>query len=205
MDLLRLASDGSRAEKAKEKAATIHALKPAVGREEAVELFRGCGIRSLLRRLGAGRLHSLADAYVPFSVYRVEIVNGLMRETHCFALDAVKGILDPYAFPRVPEPQEMVPVETRNRALPVLDPFWARELLTEKVRRMLFQRGFFRIRNLTIRAELISSDLHIPYWIGFYDAGGSVRLRVLDAVRGCFEGGKAQAFFHDWLIGEEGP
>jgi hypothetical protein len=41
MDLLRLASDGSRAEKAKEKAATIQALKPAVGREQAVELFRG--------------------------------------------------------------------------------------------------------------------------------------------------------------------
>jgi len=206
MDLLRLASDGSRAEKAKEKAATIQALKPAVPREQAVELFRGCGIRSLLRRrLGAGRLHSLADAYVPFSVYRVEIVNGTKRETHCFALDAVKGTLDPYAFPRVPEPREMVPIETRNRALPVLDPFWARELLTEKVRRMLFQRGFFRIWNLTIRAEPISLDLHIPYWIGFYDAGGSVRLRVLDAVRGTFEGGKAQAFFHDWLSGEEGP
>ena len=203
MDLLRLASDGSRVEKAKEKAATIQALKPAVGREEAVELFRGCGIRRLLLRLGAGRLHSLADAYVPFSVYRVEIVNGAKRETHCFALDAVKGTLDPYAFPRVPEPQEMMPVETRNRALPVLEPFWARELLTEKVRRMLFQRGLFRIRDLIIRAESISLDLHIPYWIGFYDAGGSVRLHVLDAVRGTFEGGKAQAFFHDWLTGEE--
>lgn len=202
MDLLRLASDESRAEKAKEKAATIQALKPAVRREDAVELFRGCGIQSCLRRLGAGRLHSLADAYVPFSVYRVEIVNGAKRETHCFALDAVKGTLDPYAFPRVPEPQEMVPVETRNRALPVLDPFRARELLTEKVRRMLFQRGFFRIRDLSIRAQPISLDLHIPYWIGFYDAGGSVHLRVLDAVRGTFEGGKAQAFFHDWLTGE---
>jgi hypothetical protein len=205
MDLLRLASDGSRAEKAEKEPATIQALKPAVRREEAVELFRGCGIRGLLRRLGAGRLHSLADAYVPFSVYRVEVVNGAKRETHCFALDAVKGTLDPYAFPRVPEPWEMVPVETRNRALPVLDPFWVRELLTEKVRRMLFQRGFFRIRNLIIRAEPISLDLHIPYWIGFYDAGGSVRLRVLDAVRGTFEGGKAQAFFHDWLSGEEEP
>ena len=52
MDLLRLASDGSRAEKAKEKAATIQALKPAVRREEAVELFRGCGIRSLLLAAG---------------------------------------------------------------------------------------------------------------------------------------------------------
>ncbi len=200
MDLLRLASDGSRAEQA--KAAAIQALKPAVRLEQAVELFRGCGIQSRLRRLWTGRLHSLAEAYVPFSVYRVEIVDGLMRETHCFALDAVTGTLDPYAFPRVPEPQEMVPVETRNRAEPVLDPFRACELLTEKVRRMLFQRGFFRIRNLTIRAEPISLDLHIPYWIGFYDAGGSVRLRVLDAVRGTFEGGKAQAFFHDWLTGE---
>jgi hypothetical protein len=42
-------------------------------------------------------------------------------------------------------------------------------------------------------------------WIGFYDAGGRVRLRVLDAVRETFEGGKAQAFFHDWLSGEEAP
>jgi hypothetical protein len=70
---------------------------------------------------------------------------------------------------------------------------------------MLFQHGFFRIRDLSIRADPISFDLHIPYWIGFYDAGGSVRLRVLDAARGTFEGGKAQAFFHDWLTGEEAP
>jgi hypothetical protein len=110
-----------------------------------------------------------------------------------------------HAFPRVPEPREMVSVETWNRAEPLLDPFWARELLTEKIRRMLFQRGFFRIRDLSIRAEPIFLDLHIPYWIGFYDAGGRVRLRVLDAVRGTFEGGKAQAFFHDWLSGEEAP
>ena len=141
----------------------------------------------------------------PFQSTAWRLSTAAKRETHCFALDAVKGTLDPYAFPRVPEPQEMVPVETRNRALPLLDPFWARELLTEKVRRMLFQRGFFRLRDLSIRAEPISLDLHIPYWIGFYDAGGSVRLRVLDAVRGTFEGGKAQAFFHDWLSGEEGP
>jgi hypothetical protein len=59
----------------------------------------------LLRRLGAERLHSLADAYVPFLVYRVEIVNRAKRETHCLALDAVKGTLDPYAFPRVPSPR----------------------------------------------------------------------------------------------------
>ncbi|MBA2594469.1 MAG: hypothetical protein H0U97_20380 [Gammaproteobacteria bacterium] len=70
---------------------------------------------------------------------------------------------------------------------------------------VMIQRGFFRIRDLSIRAEPISFDLQIPYGVGFYDAGGSVRLRVLDAVRGTFEGGKAQAFFHDWLNGEEVP
>jgi hypothetical protein len=68
---------------------------------------------------------------------------------------------------------------------------------------MLFQRGFFRIRDLSSRAEPVSLDLYISYWIGFYDAGGSVRLRVLDAVRGTFEGGKAQAFFPRLLTGEE--
>ncbi|MGH2521719.1 MAG: hypothetical protein ACRDH2_04360 [Anaerolineales bacterium] len=70
---------------------------------------------------------------------------------------------------------------------------------------VMIQRGSFRIRDLSIRAEPISFDLHIPYWIGFYDVGGRVRLRVLDAVRGDLRGRKAQGFFHDWLSGEEGP
>jgi hypothetical protein len=42
-------------------------------------------------------------------------------------------------------------------------------------------------------------ELHLPYWLGFYDAQGKVRCRVLDAMRRRIEGPKASAFFEQWL------
>src|SRR3989442_1026677 len=102
-----------------------------------------------------------------------------------------------------PCPEKGLLEEHRPRLFcePLLPEAQAQELLAEKLRRMIFQKGFFRIRDLRIRAEPVPLDLHVPYWIGFYDAGKSVRLRVLDAVRRRFEGAKARAFFETWLAG----
>lgn len=179
--------------------AIIRSLKPNVTEAEAIGQFSGRGIAALLRRVRTGALRCVADVYVPFRLYWVRISNGGSRQTRWFALEAVRGQLDLYEFERVPVPAELVEVETRNSPAPVLLEAQAQELLAEKLRRMIFQRGFFRIRDLQIRAEQVPLDLHVPYWIGFYDAGKLVRFRVLDAVRRRFEGAKARAFFESWL------
>ncbi len=177
----------------------IHTLKPNVSQAEAIEALRPRGIAGLLGRLRMGLLSSVADVYVPFRLYEIDISNGGERQTRWLALDAVSGTLDPYEFERIPSSSKLIPVKTRNRLEPALEERGARELLADKLRRLVFQTGFFRIRDLQMRLEPVALDLHVPYWIGFYSAGKSVRLRVLDAVRGRFEGGKARAFFEAWL------
>ena len=179
--------------------AAIHTLKPNVSQVEAIKALRARGIGGLLRRLCIGPLSSVADVHVPFRLYEIHISNGGQRQTRWLALDRVKGMLDLYEFERIPDSSELIPVRTRNRPEPILEEERARELLTDKLRRLVFQTGFFCIRDLRIRLAPVPLELHVPYWIGFYGAGESVHLRVLDAVRGRFEGGKARAFFEAWL------
>jgi hypothetical protein len=90
-------------------------------------------------------------------------------------------------------------VETRNRPEPALDEAAGRRRLEDMLRRLVFQSGFFRVRDLDFSLERVPPDLHVPYWIGLYGTTGVRRLRVLDAVRRRFEGGKARALFEGWL------
>ncbi len=181
----------------------IHTLKPNVRLTEAIEAFCARGIAGLLGRFRTGPLRSVADVYVPFRLYQVQISNGGRSQTRWLALDAVTGTLDPYEFERPPAFSELAPVKTRNRLKLALEEARARNLLSGKLRRLIFQTGFFRLRDLQIRPEPLPLELHVPYWIGFYGTGESARLRVLDAVRGRFEGGKARAFFKAWLTSSE--
>jgi hypothetical protein len=177
----------------------IRALKPNVTGEEAIHRFRPSGVWSYLGSLSRGPLRLLADVYVPFRLFRVEIRNGPSRQSLLLGLDAVRGELDPYRFDVLPTEAELIEIETRNRPEAMLDPVRSRELIIEKAQRLAFSSGFFRIRNLQICAQLIPFDLHVPYWLGFYGAGARAHVSVLDAVRRRFEGAKARQFFCDWL------
>lgn len=178
----------------------IHSLKPNVTQVEAIETFGAHGILGVLRCLHTGRLRSVAEVYVPFRLYRVQIWNASQRQLRWFALDAVSGALDLYEFERAPDCSALVQVETRNRLKPILEEDRARQLLADKLQRLIFQRGFFRIRDLQIHPELIPLEIHVPFWVGFYGPEKSVRLRVLDAVRRRVEGSKARALFESWLV-----
>ena len=177
----------------------IRSLKSNLSRAEAIEQFNGRGIFGALERIRSGPFRSLASVYVPFRFYRVEICNGVSRHSSWFAIDAVSGSLDLYTFERVPEPCELIEVASRNRPEAALEDERARELIVDKLRRAVFQRGFFRVRDLQMRPESIPLELHVPYWLGFYGKGESVWLRVIDAVRCRFEGAKAREFFQNWL------
>ncbi len=177
----------------------IRTLKPNVTQEEAVRTFRSGVFSAAYWRIRSGPLQRIADAYVPFWVYRVRYEIGRARKTRFFALDAVHGALDLFEFPRVPADNELVTIETRNQLMPRLQPDAAEELLRMKVLRVLFQQGFFKLRALKVEIERIPVELHLPYWLAFYGSNGTAKCRVMDAVRRRIEGAKASSFFEEWL------
>lgn len=156
------------------------------------------GMAGLLSRAAAGPLRSVADAYLPFQVFRVEIRNGGKIEEHYFGLDSITGALDLYEFRRPPGAEDLVRIESRNCLPRSLDIMRGESILVDKVRRLLFSRGFFRIRELHIRVTPLI-EVHVPYWLGFRGRDERARMSVLDAVRRRPEGAKAREIFHTWL------
>jgi len=89
-------------------AGAIRTLKPNVTQKEAVRAFSAPGFSALYWRMRIGPLQKIADAYVPFWLYRVRYELGRTPHTRLFALDAVDGSLDLFEFPRIPEQRELV-------------------------------------------------------------------------------------------------
>ncbi len=179
--------------------ATIRTLKPNVTQKEAIRAFSAPGISALYWRMRIGPLQKIAEAYVPFWFYRVRYELGSTPHSRLFALDAVDGSLDLFEFPRIPQQHELVSVDSRNWMAPSLTTERAGEILREKALRVIFQQGFFKLREARLEIAREPGEMYLPYWLGFYGGGGSVRCRVMDAVRRRIEGAKASAFFEQWL------
>jgi hypothetical protein len=145
----------------------------------------------------SGPLRRIADAYVPYFLYRVKYAGAPAR---FFAIDAVDGSLDLFEFPRIPAERELLEMESRNQLNATLTEERAAELLHDKVLRVIFQQGFFKLRDARIEITPVRCELHLPYWLGFHERGGAVHCRVMDAVRRRMEGAKACAFFEQWLV-----
>jgi hypothetical protein len=177
----------------------IRSLKPNVTREEAIRQFAPRGLSALFRNVAFGPLRTVAELYIPFHLFRVEIVNRGVNERRLVALDAVGGTLDLYQFERIPDEAETVPIESRNCPLARLPDSAAAELVVAKLRRILYSRGFFRMRDLGITAEPLAVEIHIPYWLGFRGSEDRARVSVIDAVRRRFEGAKVRRLVEAWL------
>ena len=176
----------------------IRGLKANVSKEEALRAYSSAGPSGLYWRIHRGPLQRLANVYVPFSVYTVRYRMGRSTHERIVAMDSVDGSLDLFQFPRVPTDEELATVATRNLLPSSLPESRARDLLQNKVLRIIFQEGFFKLRDPQIEIRREALELHLPYWLGFYGKG-TLRCRVLDAVRRRFEGAKASHFFEAWL------
>jgi len=194
VDSLSVASAEDRRE------STILSLRPNVSPEEAIRLFAPRGPLGHAKDLCWGPLRGVAAAYVPLKLFRVAITNRAQTTTCIFGLEAVTGALDLYEFARPPGDGELIEVTTRNYALACLDDDHARVVLGDKVRRILFSRGFFRVRDLRITITPLHRELFVPYWLGFRGRRDQMQLALLDAVRRRPEGAKARALFHQWLL-----
>lgn len=178
--------------------ARIQALKSNVSQTAALSRFSAPGPATLLRTLRLGPLQRIAEVYVPFHLYRVDYDLGREHQSRFFAIDAVECSLDLFEFPVVPKPDELAHVETRN-ALPAnLSGGAAQHLLREKVLRVIFQQGFFKLRDANLTTTRVPIDLHLAYWLAFHGKN-IARCRVLDATRNRIEGAKAAALFETWL------
>src|SRR5438445_12622328 len=150
----------------------IRALKPNVTQEEAVRAFSGSGVSALYWRMRSGTLRRIAGAYVPYFFYRVKFTGAPAR---LFAIDAVNGSLDLFEFPRIPLERELLALEGRNRLSATLTEERAAELLRDKVLRVIFQQGFFKIREARLEMTPVGSELHLPYCLGFHERSACVR------------------------------
>lgn len=167
--------------------------------EEALRTFRAPGPSSLYRKLRTGPLQRIAEAYVPFRLYRVRYAMNKEKVQRIFAMDAVDGSLDLFEFRTPPQEGEMVTVQTRNCLPGSLREEQALEILRDKVLRIVFQQGFFKLRSASLELEALPQEIYLPYWLGFYGPSDALRCRVMDAVRRRVEGAKASTFFEQWL------
>lgn len=177
----------------------IRSLKPNVSQDEALQTFRANGLFSFLWRLRTGPLQRVAEAYVPFRLYRVRYAMNREKVQRIFAMDSVDGSLDLFEFRTAPGSEELIEVHTRNHLASTLGGEDARRILREKILRIIFQQGFFKLRETSLEIEALPGEIHLPYWLGFYGASDALRCRVMDAVRRRIEGAKASAFFEQWL------
>jgi hypothetical protein len=177
-------------------------LRSRLTRDEAIEAFNGGLARRLIGRIRRDRFRAVAEVYVPYHLFRVEISDGRRHQTSAFAVDAVTGTLDLYRFAPGTTDLDLVSVHSRNRLAATVSAGDAWPAVADKLQRALFQTGFFRLRDLHLTGSREPIDLHLPYWVGFYEQGARLRLDVVDAVRGRIEGAKARALFENWLAGE---
>ena len=179
--------------------AIIRSLRPNVTRDEAIEQFSPGGLRELIKGLAFGELRSVADFYIPFHIFQVEITNAGTRDLKVLGLDAVNGSLDLYDFEKAPDNAQLIQLETRNYIDSQLDEIEANKKVIEKVQRVLFSRGFFRMRNLKIVATPEAGCFFVPYWVGFRGKDTVARISVIDAIRRKLEGAKVRHLLQNWL------
>lgn len=171
----------------------IESFRTNVSRERAVRIFR-----EPLRVWRRGRLRAVLDFYIPFHLFRVVMASGRKPATIHLALDAVTGSLDPYQFDDAPGEECIIKIDTQRAAPVNLDIETLRTRLGERVMRMVFLKGFFKVRNYGFTADAVG-EIYLPYWIGVYERGGAVELEAIDAVRGRFEGAKVREIADEWF------
>ena len=188
----------------------IRSLKANVTREDAIRYFTA-GVANRAMELIRGPVRSLAELYIPFRLFEVKIFSAGREQNQTLALDAVRGVLDLYQFPAADAEQEFLWLETRNVLPVVADESQSEEQLKhrliEKLRRMIYTRGFFRVRDLKIEAVPLPGEICVPYWVCFRGSSDQVHLAVLDAVRRRPEGAKVRRLIEEWLRSEtaQGP
>jgi hypothetical protein len=168
-------------------------LKAKTLREQAVAL-----LRQGWREERYGRLRLVVDFYLPFRLFHMKIANGEREKELLMAIDAVAGDLDPCLFDQAPQPEELVRIQIVRSTPLLLNEPQALTLLSERLKREAYLKGFFKLGQLNISGALTAS-FYWPYWVGIYERNEQARMEVIDAVRGRLEGAKLREIVTDWF------
>lgn len=177
----------------------IAALRGNVSEAGALRAFRNFGIEGIYWRALRGPLQRLALVHVPFSIYMVQYHSGNGRKGKTLGVETAEGLLDLMEFDAAAVSRQFEPIETRNCLEPMLGEAQAAELLRERALRLGMQQKLLSGGRPRMEIARLHEAVYMPYWLGFYDSSAKVKIRVLDAVRGRIEGGKATALFENWL------
>ena len=178
----------------------IRSLQRSIGYEAASRNLGTSGLQGIVRRCLSGPARAIAEIYIPYRLYKVTLEDRRLKSIPLYAVDAATGTLDPYEFTAPPGPDAFMEVETRNAHPVRLEEDLTKKIVTEKVRRLLYSRGFFRLANPTFTAEMVQGVFHIPYWAGFYGGEQNIKVTVLNAVRQTMEGSKVRQLVKTWLL-----
>jgi hypothetical protein len=173
----------------------IRVLKSEMNRDAALRRLSPSSIQRWL----SGPLRAVAEIHIPYRLYKITVQDRGSEQVRYYAVDAASGKLDPYEFQALPEAAKWIEVETRNSHPIRLSESDTQKLALEKIRRILFSSGFFRLSHPQIAAELLISEFYLPYWAGFYGDEQNVSLKIINALRQTFEGSKVRHLVKSWL------
>jgi hypothetical protein len=171
----------------------ITSIKPDITREQAVAKFRGA-----FSQLRHGRLRIAADFYVPYRFFQMSWNTGRRKTDTILAADAVTGKFDLIEFDRLPGELERMSVDTSMFAEERINEEEAYRLVGERMMRLVFMKGFFKLSRVNVEINLAAS-LHLPYWVGVYERQGRARLEIINALQGRFEGAKLREIVAEWF------
>jgi hypothetical protein len=148
-----------------------------------------------LSGLRYGKLRGVLDFHIPFMLFKVRGAEGRER---LLAIDAVTGRLDLYEFDSFPGEDTALSADSCRLVEARLDSRAAHEQLTERVMRLAFLKGFFRLGRFDHKAEFVEK-VYLPYWVGIYERHDEVHIEVIDALRGRLEGAKVRELITEWF------
>jgi hypothetical protein len=151
-----------------------------------------------MRETRYGKLWLHTAFFLPHYLFKVVVRNGGLRQEQYLAIDAMTGELDLRKFDQPPNHEQYDEDESNQAGAFDLNEAEAFAILKERVRRMVYQQGFFRIAELEISGKLVDR-FYVCYQVAFYVRNNRAKLEVLDTVRGQLEGAKLRDVVEGWF------
>jgi hypothetical protein len=171
----------------------VRSLRVQLSHTEAEHLLRPIGPARFLIRA----LRSTALVRIPYRIFELHASHRCGAEQTLIGIDLVEGRLDPLAFTHPPADEDLD--DDLAGLLPVsLRPDAAEATAIDSLRRKIFRRGFFAVGQTRIEVHSFN-DIAVPYYVGLCSRGGSVHLRVVDALGGKTEGARMRSMLQLWL------
>jgi hypothetical protein len=178
-------------------------LSPVAGRrctrDEAVARLDGRGFARWCRQVVRGTLTDVRLVEVPYRLFEVRVENAGQSRVQWLAVDAITGALDLYGFDTPAGAAALDPGGEGEQLPPQAPPERLAAVVEECVRRQVYARGFFQLRDLRIAVVDTGRTLQVPYWVGIRRKGDRASFEVIGAWRRRREGARLVGALAPWI------